>query len=68
MTNNILLFLIACCFIGIIFACLATDVSFGSTEIAFVEVPMSEIEIEFVPTTSIEIPTSEIEITFIPVK
>ena len=68
MTNKILLFLIACCFIGIIMACLATDVSFGSTIIGFVDVPTSEIEIEFVPTTHIEIPLSEIEITFIPVK
>jgi hypothetical protein len=46
MTNKILLFLIACCFIGIILACLATDVSYGG--IAHVEIPTSEIEILFI--------------------
>lgn len=65
MTNNILLFLISLCIIGIAMACLATVPSFGSTSIALVDVPTSEIEIEFVPTVQIEIPTNEIEIIFI---
>ena len=47
MTNNILLFLITLCVIGIVMACLATDVSFGG--IAQVEIPTSEIEIKFIP-------------------
>ena len=65
MTNNILLFLISLCIIGIAMACLATVPSFGSTSIALVDVPMSEIEIEFVPNAHIEIPTDEIEIIFV---
>ena len=51
MTNKILLFLIACCFIGIILSCLATVPSFGG--IAHVEIPSDEIEIEFIPTHSL---------------
>jgi hypothetical protein len=46
MTNKLLLFLIACCFIGITMACLATVPSFGA--IAHVEIPTNEIEILFI--------------------
>ena len=66
MTNNILLFLMSLCVIGIIMACLATDVSFGATtSIAIVDVPMNEIEIEFIPTAHIEVPSNEIDIIFV---
>ena len=68
MTNNILLFLITLSFIGFLMACLATDVSFGSTTVGFVDVPMNEIEIEFVPTANVAVPTQEIEISFVAVK
>ena len=66
MTNNILLTLITLCIIGIIMACLASvPPSFGSTSMALVDVPMNEIEIEFVPTAHIEVPSNEIEIIFV---
>jgi hypothetical protein len=46
MTNNVLLFLISLCIIGIAMACLATVPSFGA--IAQIEIPSDEIEIIFV--------------------
>ena len=46
MTNKILLFLIACCFIGVLMSCLATVPSFGA--VAHVEIPTNEIEILFI--------------------
>ena len=46
MTNNILLFLIALCIIGIAMACLATVPSFGG--VAQIEIPTNENEIIFV--------------------
>lgn len=46
MTNNILLFLMTLCVIGIIMACLATVPSFGG--VAHVEIPTDEIEIIFI--------------------
>ena len=46
MTNNILLFLIALCVIGIAMACLATVPSYGG--VAQIEIPTNEIEIIFI--------------------
>ena len=71
MTNNILLFLIALCIIGIAMACLATVPSFGSP-LGNITIPHDEIEITFdpyqeeiIPIVSITIPHNEIEIIFI---
>ena len=71
MTNKILLFLITCCFIGIILSCLATKPSFGLPS-ATVSIPHNEIEITFdpfqeeiIPIVSIVIPHNEIEIIYI---
>ena len=50
MTNKILLFLIACCFIGVLMSCLATAKTFP---IPSVTVDTELIEIEFVPTHSL---------------
>ena len=70
MTNKILLFLIACCFIGVLMSCLATVPSFGA--VAHVEIPSDEIEITFQPfdqtpqpIVNITVPHSEIEIFFL---
>ena len=67
MTNNIILSLIFLSFIGVVLSCLATvQPSYGYNAIdALVEIPTSEIEIEFVPTTHIEVPSNEIEIIFV---
>lgn len=50
MTNNILLSLIILCLVGIIMACLATDVEFP---VGVVTVDTELVEIEFVPTHSL---------------
>ena len=71
MINKILLFLITCCVIGIILACLATVPSFSSP-IVNVTIPHDEIEITFdpyqeeiIPIVSITIPHDEIEIIYL---
>ena len=46
MTNTILKILILISFLGVIFSCLATVPSYGST--ALIEIPSDEIEIIFV--------------------
>ena len=71
MINKILLFLMACCVIGIILACLATVPSFSSP-IVNVTIPHDEIEITFdpyqeeiIPIVSITIPHDEIQIIYL---
>ena len=70
MINKLLLFLMTCCVIGIIFACLATVPSFG-LPLANVTIPHNEIEITFdpyqeeiIPIVSITIPHDEIQIIY----
>ena len=71
MINKILLFLMACCVIGIILACLATVPSFSSP-IVNVTIPHDEIEITFdpyqeeiTPIVNITIPHDEIQINYL---
>ena len=71
MINKILLFLMACCVIGIILACLATVPSFSSP-IVNVTIPHDEIEITFdpyqeeiAPIVNITIPHDEIQIIYL---
>ena len=71
MINKILLFLMACCVIGIILACLATVPSFSSP-IVNVTIPQDEIEITFdpyqeeiTPIVNITIPHDEIQIIYL---